>query len=207
MGHELSRGALEWLLLLTSAGMKMTARSAKWVQGVLASCEKNTGRSVPAWMALARKAKVSDTAGARTWAKKQGLSTVYANMVAQTLFPSRQDDSELLEGQYTGPKAALRPIYDAVEKAARRLGNDVEVMPRKSQVTFSRAKSFAVVRAASKDRIELALKLHGTKATARLVADARATSSDPSHVVALRAVSDVDTEVAHWLRAAYGRAG
>jgi hypothetical protein len=187
--------------------MKMTARSAKWMQGVLQSCEKNTGRTAAAWVALARKAKVSDTAAARTWAKKQGLSIVYANLVAETLFPSEHDDAALLEGQYTGPKAALRPIYDAVERAARRLGKDVEVMPRKSQVTFSRAKSFAVVRAASKDRVELAFKLHGAKATPRLVANAKAMASDPSHVVALRAVSDVDAELGGWLRAAYERAG
>ena len=91
-------------------------------------------------------------------------------------------------------KPRWRPIYDAVEKAARRLGKDVDVMPRKSrQVTFSRAKSFAVVRAASKDRIELALKLHGAKATPRLVARTRRqwrrTRRTSWHC---RAVSDVD---------------
>ncbi len=187
--------------------MKMTARSAKWVEGVLRSCEKNTGRPPAEWVALARKARVANPAMARTWGKKQGLSIVYANLVAQTLFPDEEDDTALLEAQYAGAKAALRPIYDALERAARRLGKDVEVMPRKSQVTFSRAKSFAVVRPAARDRVELALKLHGTKGSSRLVANPKALGSDPSHVVALRAVADVDAQVSAWLRAAYQRAG
>ena len=188
--------------------MKMTERSARWLESVVANCKKNTGRSLDEWAARARKAKVRDAKGARDWAKTQGLSIVYANGVAETLFPEDAgDDDALVDAQYSGPKAALRPIYDALVESARALGGDVQIMPRKSQVTFSREKSFAVVRAAAKDRVELALKLHGTAPTSRLRAAAKATTSDPSHLVGLHAPRDVDREVLGWLRAAYARAG
>jgi hypothetical protein len=80
------------------------------------------------------------------------------------------------------------------------------VMPRKSQVTLSRGTSFAVVRAATKDRVDLFLKLHGEKATPRLIADPKAMKSDPSHIVSLRAAKDVDREVVAWMKRAYGKA-
>jgi predicted transport protein len=187
--------------------MKMTERSAKWAGTVLANCEANTGRSLAQWGALAKKARVKDARTARVWAKEQGLSTVYQSAVVEALFPAEEADDDLVDAQYSGPKAALRPIYDALVHAVRAFGDDVEIMPRKSQVTFSRAKSFAVVRAATKDRVDVALKLHGEKPTNRLVLDPKAARSDPSHVVGLRAVKDVDTELVGWLRKARDRAG
>jgi hypothetical protein len=185
----------------------MTARSAKWMETVLANCESKTGRTLPQWVSLAKKARVRDTKEARAWAKEQGLSIVYQSAVADALFPSIDADDGMVEAQYAGAKQALRPIYDALVTAVHTLGEDVEVMPRKSQVTFSRATSFAVVRAATRDRVDVALKLHGEKPTGRLVLDPKAMKSDPSHVVGVRSVEDVDKELLVWLRKAYERAG
>lgn len=185
----------------------MTERSRKWMDSVVANCRENTGRSLDQWAALARRAKVKDTKGVRVWAKGQGLSIVYANAVAETLFPSDSaNDDALIAAQYAGPKAALRPIYDAIVVAMRGLGDDVAVMARKSQVTCSRRTTFAVIRAGTRDRVDVAMKLHGMKATRRLVASAGAMASDPSHVVGVRAVDEVDRELLRWLRAAYDRA-
>jgi len=94
--------------------------------------------------------------------------------------PEGDDEDELVDAQYAGPKALLRPIYDAVVKAARALGPDVGGDAAKSQVTLSRATSFAVVRAATKTRVDVALKLRGEKPTGRFVLDPKATGSDPS---------------------------
>jgi Domain of unknown function (DUF5655) len=185
--------------------MKMTERSAKWMETVLANCEANTGRSLPQWLALAKKAHIKDAKGVRAWAKEQGLSAVYQSAILDALFPAKESDA-LLEAQYAGAKVGLRPIYDALVKAVQTFGADVEVMPRSSQVTLSRTKSFAVIRAATRDRVDVALKLHGEKPTNRLVLDAKATRSDPSHVVSVRGVREVDNELVTWLRQAYDRA-
>jgi hypothetical protein len=186
--------------------MKLTDRSAKWMETVVANCKANTGRTLPEWVALAKKARVKDGATARAWAKAAGLSTVYQTAVTSELFPDRDDEDALVAAQYAGPKAPLRSIYDAVVKAVRAFGPDVEVMPRKSQVTLSRATSFAVVRAATKTRVDVALKLRGEKPTSRLVLDPKAMGSDPSHVVGLADRKEVDRELIGWLKKAYERA-
>lgn len=186
--------------------MKLTQQTAKWMASVVDNCEKNTGRPLDAWVRLARKARPAGEGAARKWAREQGLSTVYATAVAEALFPSREDDAAMLDAQFAGPKAALRPVYDRLVERARKLGGDVEVMPRKSQVTLSRSKGFAVIRAAAKDRLDVGLKLRGAKPTARLVADRKAMASDPSHVVSLRSPADVDAELIGWLKQAYSRA-
>ncbi len=186
----------------------MTARSAKWMETVKANFAKATGKPVEAWVKRARaKGMDGDVAATRRWLRgDEGLTTVQANYVLMTLFPEPDDDEELLGGQYAAKKEALRPIYDALARVARRLGDDVMIAPRKSQVTFARHVTFAVVRAATNDRVDLLLRLAGQKPTARLVSNARATGSDPTHVVALSSVKDVDADVKKWLALAYGRA-
>jgi hypothetical protein len=186
---------------------KLTARSAKWMETVLANCEANTGRSLPQWVALAKKARLKDARAARAWGKEQGLSIVYQTAVAETRLPAEGGDDALVDAQYGGGKEALRPIYDALVKAARAFGSDVEIMPRKSQVTFSRGTTFAVVRATTKDRVDVAMKLHGREGTERLAIVKGAMKSDPSHLVQVRAVKEVDRELVAWMREAWGRAG
>lgn len=182
----------------------MTARSAKWTETVKANFAKATGKTVEAWVKRAcAKGMDRDVAATRRWLREdEGLTIVQANYVLLTLFPET-DEEELLAAQYAGKKAALRPIYDALAKVAGRLGDDVMVAPRKSQVTFARHVTFAVVRAATNDRVDLLLRLAGQKPTERLVANPRAAGSDPSHVVALSTPKGVDAEVKEWLALAY----
>jgi Domain of unknown function (DUF5655) len=187
---------------------QMTERSAKWMASVKANFAKATGKPVEAWVDLARSQGYGkDLAPTRKWLKdKQGLTMVQVNTVLTTLFPEEEGDEAFLDAQYSGAKVALRPVYDKLAKAARGLGEDVMVAPRKSQVTFARQVSFAVVRAAARDRVDLLLRLPGQKPTARLVANPKATGSDPTHVVALQEPADVDREVVKWLAVAYEKA-
>jgi predicted transport protein len=187
--------------------MRMTERTAKWADTVLANCETHTGRTLSQWVALARKSRVKDASQARAWAKEQGLSVVYQSAVVETLFPAKDGDDALVDAQYSEAKADLRPIYDALVKAVLAFGEDVEVMPRRTQVTFSRSTTFAVIRAKAKDRVDVALKLYGEKPTSRLVLDPKAMKSDPSHVVGVKTAKAVDKELVAWLRKAYDRAG
>jgi Domain of unknown function (DUF5655) len=188
--------------------MKMTERSAKWMEGVKANFAKATGKPIEAWVKRAKAGGFDkDPKVARAWLKEsEGLTIVQATYVLETLFPQTDDEEELLAGQFAGPKAALRPIYDRLAKVARGLGKDVMIAPRKSQVTFARSVTFAIVRAATKDRVDLALRLAGQKPTKRLVANPRAAGSDPTHVVALKSAAEVDEQVSKWLALAYREA-
>ena len=184
----------------------MTARSAKWMESVKANFAKATGKPVEAWVKRAKAQGFDkDIHATRRWLKeKEGLTMVQANYVLMSLFPE-PDEDDLLAAQYAGAKASLRPVYDRLAKVARGLGKDVMIAPRKSQVTFARDVTFAVVRARAKDRVDLALRLAGHKPTARLVANLISTGSDPTHVVALRSPKEVDGEVVKWLELAYLR--
>ncbi len=188
---------------------QMTERSAKWMESVKANFASATGKPVEVWIARAKKQGVdSDAKAARAWLRDhEGLTMVQANYVLHELFAdSEPDEDALLDAQYAGKKAALRQIYDRLAKAARGLGEDVMIAPRRSQVTFARKVTFAVIRAAAADRVDLALRLKGEKPTARLVANAKAAGSDPSHIVALGAAKEVDAQVVKWLELAYQRA-
>jgi hypothetical protein len=44
----------------------------------------------------------------------------------------------MLEGQYSGERRSLRPIYEALAGIAVRLGPDVRVAPRSSMVSLIR---------------------------------------------------------------------
>lgn len=188
---------------------QMTERSAKWMASVKANFAKATGKPVEAWVDLARShGHGDDIAQARAWLKeKQGLTMVQVNTVLMALFPEEEANEDgLLDAQYSGAKAGLRPVYDKLAKAARGLGKDVMIAPRKSQVTFARQVSFAVVRAAAKDRVDLLLRLPGQKQTARLAANPKASGSDPTHVVSLQKPADIDRDVVKWLTLAYEKA-
>ena len=156
---------------------QMTERSAKWVAAVKANFAKATGKPVEAWVKRARdRGFDKDVKESRKWLKEsEGLTMVQANFVLTLLFPQAEGaEEDLLAGQFSGAKAALRPIYDRLAKAARGFGKDVMIAPRKSQITFARQVTFAVVRVATKDRVDLALRLAGEKPTSRLVANQKA---------------------------------
>jgi uncharacterized protein DUF5655 len=187
---------------------RMTERSAKWMETVKANFAAATGKPLEAWVERAKKLGFDkDIKESRKWLKeKEGLTMVQANYVLKTLFPEPDDDEQILAAQYAGKKASLRPVYDRLAKLARKLGDDVRIFPRKSQVTFARQVTFAVVRVGASDRVDLALRLMGVKATRRLAANPRSTGSDPTHTVALGSTAEVDGDVAKWLELAYQKA-
>ena len=62
-----------------------------------------------------------------------------------------------VEEQYAGPKATLRPIFDAVLVEVRKLGSDVKVCPCKTIVPFYRNRVFAELKPAARTRVRALL--------------------------------------------------
>jgi hypothetical protein len=110
---------------------------------------------------------------------------------------------ELLEAQYAGDKALLRPVYESVLQAVRALGEDVAVEPRKTYVTFTRRRQFGVVQATSRDRVSLGLAMPGVPLGGRLAPRGSLGNERITHRVELSRPEDVDVEVRGWLAAAY----
>ncbi len=110
----------------------------------------------------------------------------------------------VLDGLYAGPKAALRPIHDALIAAMRRLG-DFEEAPKKAYVSYRRAKQFCTVGPATNTRVEIGLNMKGVPAGARL--EALPAGQMCQYRVRLTNVAQVDDELLGWIALAYAAAG
>ena len=182
------------------------------MSAVISSLATRTGRSLDEWLALVQSSGIDplDQNAVRRWLRtEQGLPQnsqwAVADAAARAAGWVRPTVGEYVDGQYTGAKAALRPIYDAVAAAALSLGDDVTVEGRSTYVPFVRARQFAAVAAASRDRVDLGLRFTAPPSSDRLLAASAPGQS--THKVALRSVGEVDDEVAGWLAAAYAQNG
>jgi hypothetical protein len=107
---------------------------------------------------------------------------------------------------YTGAKAALRPLHEALLGQIRALG-PLDIAPKKGYLGLRRRKQFAMVQPSTASRIDLGLILPATTpATGRLEP---AAGFNPlfTHRVRITAATDLDDELRGWLAAAYALAG
>jgi hypothetical protein len=164
--------------------------------------QEKTGRTMPEWFALLETTGLEKHTEIMNWLKSEhGVSHGFANGIALQ-FRSRGDnpaDNDLVDAQYAGRKAQLRPILDQIVSLARGFGDDVEVAPKKTSVSLRRAKQFAVIEAVSASRVQVGLQLRDHPTTDRLLA----WGGMCSHKVNVASVAEVDDEITGWLREAY----
>lgn len=178
---------------------------------MIASFKEKTGKTLDAWLAIARKAGV-DKHGALVAHLKSdhGMTHGFANMVALKHFKSdagslAKAGADLVAAQYAGEKAALKPIYDALVKSISGFGGDVEFAPKKAYVSVRRSKQFAIIQPSTKTRLDLGINLKGTAPAGRLEASG-SFNAMVTHRVKLEKPADVDKDVKAWLKAAYEQA-
>jgi len=105
---------------------------------------------------------------------------------------------------YVGPKAALRPLHDAILRMVEDFG-DFEIAPKKANVSLRRKKQFATVGPATRELIEIGLNFKGFSATPRLKILPPGGMCQAS--VRLGSLDEVDGELQGWLRVAFEAAG
>jgi hypothetical protein len=112
------------------------------------------------------------------------------------------DADELIEGQYAD-RPQLRPILDAVLAMLPGLG-PLTVQPRRTLVTlFTPRRAFAAIRAATRNRVDLGLRLDDALPGGRLLAAGNVGGGGVTVRVALTRPADVDDEVRDLMRRAY----
>jgi hypothetical protein len=112
-------------------------------------------------------------------------------------------DPDALIGDQYADRPRLRPVLDAVLAVLPGLG-PVTVQPRKTLVTlFTPRRAFAAVRATTRNRVDLGLRLDGTGPGGRLLAAGNVGGGGVTVRVALTAPQDVDDEVRDLIRRAY----
>lgn len=134
-----------------------------------------------------------------------GFANTISNLYRQEQAGGPTSEEDLVNAQYADAKAALRPIYAAIVSTVSRFGSDVEIAPKKSYVSLRRSKQFAIVKAATKTRVDLGLNLKGVEDTERLESG-NVFSGMCSHRVQLKSAEDLDGEVEEWLKQAYEQA-
>ena len=169
--------------------------------------EVKTGRSLAEWVAVLKGSGQEKHGQMFAWLKAEhGLGHGYANLIALetrggvvSAAPASADEG--VAAVFAGDKAALLPLYQDVEAYVRSLG-DVEVSPKKANVSLRRSKQFALVQPSTKTRLDLGLQLKGVAPEGRLEASG-SFNAMVSHRVRLERPSDFDAAVKAWLKAAW----
>jgi hypothetical protein len=107
-------------------------------------------------------------------------------------------------GYYTGARAALRPIHEAVMARIARLGG-FEIAPKKTYLSLRRKKQFATVGPATATQVEVGLNAKDLEPTGRLVR--LPPGGMCQYRVRLASVDEVDDELVGWIGRAYDAAG
>jgi hypothetical protein len=179
-------------------------------QSMINNMPEKTGKTLEQWFKLIQTKNLQKHGEIMKFLKgDHGVTHGFANTIA--LFYLRQatgaptGDDELVDAQYTGAKAALRPFYEAIVKEAKKLGKDVVISPKKANVSLRRNKQFGLIQPSAKDRIDLGLILRDTPAKGRLEPGAT-WNGMCTHRVRLNSKADFDKEVVGWLKKAYEQA-
>jgi predicted transport protein len=178
---------------------------------MLATLPGKTGRSVDEWIAaLEASGAASGThTEQREWLQSQGLGRNHAGAVLwwrKNGAAIQAGGDSLVDDQYSGRRAPLRPIYEELAGALRALGDDVEFLPRGTYVTFARGTQFAIAKPGS-GRVDLGLRLPGVEPTERLLDAGSFGSGSITHRISLHDATELDDEVRELLRAAYDARG
>ncbi len=171
----------------------------------IANLEAKSGRTLAEWIAIALAGPDGTSPSHKSIVDRlkadHGLGHGYANLVAlRALKPAAAPEGDaLVESWYAGPKAALRPLHDAVIEHVRGFGDDVELAPKKTYVSLRRRKQFAMVGPGPGNRLEIGLNLPDRPVDGRL----EAASGMASRRVRIATADEFDDEVRGWLREAY----
>lgn len=174
---------------------------------MIANMKEKTGKTLEQWIAIAKKTGASKHGELVKILKTDyGMTHGFANLAAHKTLKSDAGsaDTDLVATQYSGAKESLKPIYDALIKAAKSCG-EIEVSPKKAYVSLRRSKQFAIIQPSTKTRVDLGLNMKSAPAKGRLEASG-SFNAMVSHRVRLEKVADVNKEVAAWLKKAWSDA-
>ena len=173
---------------------------------MVANMKDKTGKTLDQWLKIVKKSKLEKHGEIVKHLKTDHEMTHgFANLVAHKHKEAGQPSASsgsLVEQQYAGAKADLKPIYEAIAKAVQKFGSDVEIAPKKAYVSLRRNKQFALVQPSTKTRVDVGINLKGEPPTGRLEASG-SFNAMVSHRVRLTQSSDVDAELIKWLKKAY----
>ncbi|MGE0454988.1 MAG: DUF5655 domain-containing protein [Vicinamibacteria bacterium] len=180
----------------------------KALQTQLANIEKRSGKSLDELSRLVKASGLTKHGEVRDMLKtKLGMGHGDANTLVHYVFQSSPavasapaSESAVLDGIYSGPKAALREVHDKLMAEISAFG-PFEVAPKKTYVSLRRKKQFATIGPATNTRFEVGLNMKDVPGTARL--EAQKPGGMCQYKVKLTSAAEVDKQLVGWIRRAY----
>ena len=108
--------------------------------------------------------------------------------------------------QFSGAKAALRPIYDKILAVVSSFGKDIKLTPRQSYIALARKQQFAVLKAGTATRFDLGLRLKNPAPSERLQPAQGLGGGSINYKINLTSLEEVDKQLVEWLKQAYDAA-
>jgi len=189
------------------------ADPVKAIETQLTNIEKRTGKTLKELAAILKSSGLAKHGELRDFLKREyamghgDANTLVHHVLGQASTSSvarAAGGGEVLDGIYVGPKAALRPIHEALVEAIDQFG-PYEVAPKKGYVSLRRKKQFATIGPATNTRVELGLNMKGVPATDRLLE--LPPGGMCNYKVKLTSAGEVDRAVIGWIRKAFDSAG
>ncbi|MGI8918909.1 MAG: DUF5655 domain-containing protein [Pyrinomonadaceae bacterium] len=187
------------------------------VQKWIADLKQKTGRSLDEWMRYIRKNGPKDNQERREWLKTEhGLGTNSAWWLSDRAAGVGTEEGDpdaylkaaegYVEKMFSGGKAELRPIYDALLKLGLSVGKEAKACPCQTIVPLYRHHVFAQIKPTTRTRIDFGFALGDTKAKGRLIDTGGFAKKDRiTHRIEITSLKDIDDEVRRWLKVAYDR--
>jgi hypothetical protein len=180
----------------------------KATQTQIANLQSRSGKSLEELFAVLRASGLDKHGQLRDHLKTTlGMGGGDANVVVHlflnpdALEPTRQDDVAVaLDTIYSGPKAALRPLHDAVMAGISTFG-DFEIAPKKTYLSLRRSRQFAMVGPGTNTQLEVGLNMRGIEGMPRL--KALPPGGMCQFKLRLGTTQDVDAELLGWIRTAF----
>jgi len=176
----------------------------KALQTMINNMPEKTGKSLEEWHLLLKAQNFNKHSEAVNFLKKEHQVTHgFANTIVSLSKDEAQDAGQLVKSQYQG-KETLIPMYELLLKMIKGFGDDITITPKKTSVSIIRKRQFALIKPATKSRIDLGLKLKDVPVSGRLE------NSGPfgtmcTHRIQLTHLDQVDKEVKGWLQEAYSK--
>ena len=195
------------------------------VQKWIVDLPEKTGRSFEQWLKFIKREGPADEKARREWLKsKHKFGSNTASWLAERASANpkmgftEEDPQEYLrmagtyvDEMFTGGKAQLRPIYDALLKLGLSIGPESKACPCQTIVPLYRNHVFAQIKPTTNTRIDLGFALglmikQGKKIPSggKLLDTGGFAKKDRiTHRIPITSLKEIDADVKKWLKIAY----
>ncbi len=183
-------------------------------KAIVANLARTTDASIDEWVHRIGETGISEMRPLVAWLRAdRGLGGTTAAVVARVALEGYASIDEAaylaaapgyVDALYRGPRAALRPIHDALVELCVGLGPDIRLCPATTMLPVYRRHVIAQIRPATRTRIDLGLALGPDASGDRLVDTGGVSEGDRiTHRIPLETPRDLDDGVVSQLRKAY----